>query len=42
MFAIFAGDWQDRWIQSKHKSDYGSFEWTSGKFYGDLDKDKGG
>ena len=28
-------------MQSKHKSDYGKFEWTSGKFYGDVDKDKG-
>lgn len=36
-----SGDWDQRWVQSKHKSDYGSFEWTSGKFYGDVDKDKG-
>ena len=28
-------------MESKHKSDYGKFEWTSGKFYGDVDKDKG-
>ena len=34
-------EWQDRWVQSKHKSDYGKFEWTAGKFYGDAEKDKG-
>ena len=39
--ACFVGDWEDRWVTSKHKSDYGKFEWTSGKFYGDVDKDKG-
>ena len=38
---ISAADWKDRWVESKHKSDYGKFEWTSGKFYGDVDKDKG-
>jgi len=33
--------WKDRWIQSKHKSDYGEWKLTSGKFYGDLEEDKG-
>ena len=28
-------------MQSKFKSDYGKFEWTAGKFYGDAEKDKG-
>ena len=40
-FSFLSGDWKERWVQSQHKSDYGSFEWTSGKFYGDVDKDKG-
>lgn len=31
----------DRWIQSKHKSDFGEFKVTAGKFFGDADKDKG-
>lgn len=39
--AFFVADWEERWLTSKHKSDYGKFEWTSGKFYGDVDKDKG-
>jgi len=30
-----------RWIQSTHKSDYGEFVLTAGKFYGDAEKDKG-
>jgi len=33
--------WKDRWIQSKHKSDYGQWKLTSGKFYGDVEEDKG-
>ena len=36
-----AASWKDRWVQSKQKSDYGSFDWTAGKFYGDAEKDKG-
>ncbi|XP_069498313.1 calreticulin-like [Ambystoma mexicanum] len=34
-------EWQKRWIESKHKSDYGKFRLTAGKFYGDEEKDKG-
>lgn len=30
-----------RWAESKHKSDYGKFVLTAGKFYGDEEKDKG-
>lgn len=30
-----------RWVESKHKSDYGKFKLTAGKFYGDAEKDKG-
>ncbi|XP_060619576.2 calreticulin [Anolis sagrei] len=33
--------WTGRWIESKHKSDYGKFVLSSGKFYGDIEKDKG-
>lgn len=33
--------WKDRWIQSKHKSDYGQFELSSGKFFGDKVRDQG-
>ncbi|XP_005989967.1 calreticulin [Latimeria chalumnae] len=33
--------WEKRWIESKHKSDYGKFKLTAGKFYGDAEKDKG-
>uniref|UniRef100_A0A3Q3XDD3 Calreticulin n=1 Tax=Mola mola TaxID=94237 RepID=A0A3Q3XDD3_MOLML len=33
--------WKSRWAESKHKSDYGSFVLTAGKFYGDAEKDKG-
>uniref|UniRef100_A0A3Q3ELW5 Calreticulin n=1 Tax=Labrus bergylta TaxID=56723 RepID=A0A3Q3ELW5_9LABR len=33
--------WKSRWIESKHKSDYGRFDLTAGKFYGDAEKDKG-
>lgn len=33
--------WTDRWIESKHKPDFGRFVLSSGKFYGDQEKDKG-
>ncbi|XP_074835736.1 calreticulin [Carettochelys insculpta] len=33
--------WASRWVESKHKSDYGKFKLTAGKFYGDAEKDKG-
>lgn len=33
--------WTDRWTESKHKSDFGKFVLSAGKFYGDQDKDKG-
>ncbi|VDK57156.1 unnamed protein product [Anisakis simplex] len=33
--------WEQRWVQSKHKDDYGKFKLTAGKFYGDAQKDKG-
>uniref|UniRef100_A0A3Q4HBM9 Calreticulin n=1 Tax=Neolamprologus brichardi TaxID=32507 RepID=A0A3Q4HBM9_NEOBR len=32
--------WMGRWVESKHKSDYGKFVLTAGKFYGDEEKDK--
>ncbi|XP_043946667.1 calreticulin-3 [Protopterus annectens] len=33
--------WEGRWTESKHKSDYGKFKLTAGKFYGDAEKNKG-
>lgn len=33
--------WKSRWVESQHKSDYGQWKLTSGKFYGDAEKDKG-
>ncbi|XP_043556034.1 calreticulin, partial [Chiloscyllium plagiosum] len=33
--------WEERWIESKHRSDYGKFILHAGKFYGDSEKDKG-
>ena len=33
--------WRGRWVQSKHKSDYGEWKLTAGDFYGDAEKDKG-
>ncbi|XP_058493767.1 calreticulin 3a [Solea solea] len=33
--------WTSRWTPSKHKSDYGEWKLTAGKFYGDAEADKG-
>ncbi|KQK83752.1 hypothetical protein AAES_55473 [Amazona aestiva] len=33
--------WTQRWVESKHKPDYGRFVLSAGKFYGDAEKDKG-
>ncbi|XP_041751835.2 calreticulin [Coregonus clupeaformis] len=33
--------WNTRWVESSHRSDYGKFVLTAGKFYGDPEKDKG-
>ncbi|KAI3422108.1 Calreticulin-1 [Globodera pallida] len=33
--------WADRWITSKHKEDYGKFELSHGKFFGDKVRDQG-
>lgn len=38
---VCADAWNSRWVESKHKSDYGKFVLTAGKFYGDVEKDKG-
>uniref|UniRef100_A0A4W5P2Q8 Calreticulin n=1 Tax=Hucho hucho TaxID=62062 RepID=A0A4W5P2Q8_9TELE len=32
--------WKSRWVESKHKSDYGKFVHTAGKFYGDVERNK--
>ncbi|XP_064625094.1 calreticulin-like [Lineus longissimus] len=37
----FASGWNERWVESTHRSDQGKWEWTAGKFYGDADLDKG-
>uniref|UniRef100_A0A915PTX0 Calreticulin n=1 Tax=Setaria digitata TaxID=48799 RepID=A0A915PTX0_9BILA len=34
-------EWEKRWIKSKHKDDFGKWEISHGKFYGDAVKDKG-
>uniref|UniRef100_A0A8K9UTA4 Calreticulin n=1 Tax=Oncorhynchus mykiss TaxID=8022 RepID=A0A8K9UTA4_ONCMY len=33
--------WKSRWLVSEHKSDYGEWKLTAGKFYGDAEADKG-
>ncbi|KAK6055423.1 Calreticulin family protein [Cooperia oncophora] len=33
--------WEKRWVQSKHKDDYGSFKVSAGKYYGDAKRDQG-
>uniref|UniRef100_A0AAZ3QB24 Calreticulin n=2 Tax=Oncorhynchus tshawytscha TaxID=74940 RepID=A0AAZ3QB24_ONCTS len=33
--------WKTRWLDSKHKADYGEWKLTAGNFYGDAEKDKG-
>ena len=33
--------WKSRWAESKHKSDYGQWKLSAGKFYGDAEADKG-
>ncbi|XP_052776647.1 calreticulin-like [Mya arenaria] len=37
----FGEGWEDRWVQSEHKSDLGKFVLSAGKFYGDAELDKG-
>lgn len=38
---LITEEWEERWVQSKHKTDLGKFKWSAGKFYGDAEKDKG-
>ncbi|XP_070817947.1 uncharacterized protein [Chaetodon trifascialis] len=33
--------WKSRWVESQHKSDYGQWKVSAGKFYGDAEADKG-
>jgi len=34
--------WAEKWVQSEHSGkEFGAFDWTAGKWYGDEDKDKG-
>jgi len=37
----FDDSWESRWVQSKHKDDYGKFKLSAGKFYGDEKRDRG-
>jgi len=37
----FGSGWESRWVQSEHKSDYGKFVASPGKFYGDAERDTG-
>jgi calreticulin len=37
----FDDTWADRWVHSSHKSDYGKFKLSHGKFFGDAQKDLG-
>ncbi|PIO56575.1 hypothetical protein TELCIR_22025, partial [Teladorsagia circumcincta] len=33
--------WEERWVQSKHKDDYGEFKLSTGKYFGDAKRDQG-
>eukprot|EP00003_Mantamonas_plastica_P002094 TRINITY_DN1154_c0_g2_i1.p1 TRINITY_DN1154_c0_g2~~TRINITY_DN1154_c0_g2_i1.p1 ORF type:complete len:398 (+),score=168.37 TRINITY_DN1154_c0_g2_i1:112-1305(+) len=37
----FGAGWEDRWVQSTHKSDYGKWEVTAGKYFQDEVEDAG-
>ncbi|CAD5232677.1 unnamed protein product [Bursaphelenchus xylophilus] len=37
----FGKGWEDRWVQSKHKEDFGKFVASAGKWYGDEERDTG-
>ncbi|CAD5224064.1 unnamed protein product [Bursaphelenchus okinawaensis] len=37
----FGDGWEDRWVQSKHKDDFGKFVASAGKWYGDEKRDTG-
>jgi calreticulin len=37
----FDDSWPDRWVQSKHKDDFGKFISSSGKWHGDKERDQG-
>lgn len=41
VFFFFPDGWKSRWVESKHKSDYGQWKLSAGKFYGDAEADKG-
>uniref|UniRef100_G3VXF2 Calreticulin n=1 Tax=Sarcophilus harrisii TaxID=9305 RepID=G3VXF2_SARHA len=41
IFHSLTDGWKKRWVQSKHLPEYGKFQLTAGKFYGDKEKDKG-
>merc|ERR1712054_201765 len=37
----FSGDWESRWVQSKAKSDLGTFKVSAGKFFSDEEAGQG-
>jgi len=37
----FSGDWESKWVQSKAKSDFGTFVSSTGKYFGDAAVAKG-
>lgn len=41
MCFILTDGYKSRWMESKHKSDYGQWKVSAGKFYGDAELDKG-
>uniref|UniRef100_A0AAY5E909 Calreticulin n=1 Tax=Electrophorus electricus TaxID=8005 RepID=A0AAY5E909_ELEEL len=41
LYCSLVDGWKSRWVESKHKSDYGQWMLSSGKFYGDAELDKG-
>ncbi|VDK49947.1 unnamed protein product, partial [Anisakis simplex] len=40
-FVIADGKWEERWVQSKHKDDYGTFKLAVGKDFDDEKRDQG-
>jgi len=40
-FEEFGSGWDERWVQSKSRDDYGKFTHEAGKYYSDKEKDAG-
>uniref|UniRef100_H9GF09 Calreticulin n=1 Tax=Anolis carolinensis TaxID=28377 RepID=H9GF09_ANOCA len=41
LFSFSAAKWQERWVPSQNRDNYGKFRLTAGAFYGDRELDKG-